>query len=603
MLLNNFSGGLSIKNSPHLISQTESVVANNVDLSTGSIRGLKGLTALTQTIPIGDSSFTRFKGQWISNNLSSSYVEFNDVLYMTDSIDTVKKSTDGINFYDVGLDAPASILTGLGAPAPTITFSSTTITGALPAGNYSYMVHITTDLNDTIVLKAEKAITAVQEISIGLSSYENVTLFKVYRLYASDYRYVGGSQAAAVTDSKLDVSGNSKTTTISSDPLEINYVYTYYSSVSGFESAPSVYSNDISVWVNNVTVTGFTPSTDPTVDTIKLYRVGNTLTNLYHVASIPDTSSVYVDTKSDLDVLDGDGLLETEGRIKPPDGLKFLTEYSGALFGCIDSTLYFSEPGTVDVWSSYNFIEFPEHITGFGSTQNGLLVFSRNKTYILTGESLSTYSKFLLHGSQGCITHNTVSYVDNNLLWLSLDGICISTGASIELLSWKSLGKVNVEPITSEVYESQYYLFHDEGTIIIDFRQGVLFYTLDLIVRGAYYDSFFDKLYILQPDSIGMYSYNTGEALTYTYQTGDIADNGLTNLKVYKNFYIYTEGTNVITVRINGNIVQSLTLEPGFNDIKVPQTKQQGYFCSLEFSGTGAILEVEFKYEGRQNGR
>ena len=487
MLLNQFNGGLHTKSSPHLINQTEAVIANNVELSSGSIAPLNGLTALEQTIPLGSEGITRFSGQWVANNPSSSYVEFNDVLYMSDSINTITKSTNGVNFYELGLDAPSGKLTTSSAAAPTISHSVVTPTeDGLDVGTYSYVIKATTTLGNTIVINHEVTLTAVRDIVISFNDYTNIASYKVYRNYEGDYRFVGGATSESVTDTILDISSNSSTSDLKDATVYISYVYTYYSSSSGIESSPSEASSELAVLVNNTTVSNFVPSTDPTVDTIKVYRLGNTLTDYYHVVSLTNAYATYTDTLTDLEVLEGDGVLETTGYIRPPEGLKFLTEYNGALFSCIDSTLYFSNSGTVEVWTGFNFIEFPEHITGLGSTQNGLLVFSRNKTYIITGDSISNYSKYLLHGSQGCITHNTINYVDNNLLWLSLDGICVSTGSSVELLTWNRLGKVNVEPITSEVYENQYYLFHDEGTLVVDFRDTVVFYTLDLVVRGAH---------------------------------------------------------------------------------------------------------------------
>jgi len=372
---------------------------------------------------------------------------------------------------------------------------------------------------------------------------------------------------------------------------------------SPFWVTPSPLSDDLSVDINNVVVTGFVAPTDTTVDAIKLYRIGGTLTGLYSIATLAKTVTTYTDTKTDLQALDGE-LLTTTGFIKPPVGIKFLTEYNGALFGSIDSTLYFSNSGLVDQWTSDNWIAFPEHITGLGVTQNGLLIFSRNKTWILVGDNLANYSKYLLNASQGCITHSTIAYVDNNLLWLSLDGICVSQGGSIEQLSYAKLGKVVVNPIIARVYENQYFLFHENGTIVVDFRGGgVKFLNLSLIVRGAYYSSSYDKLYLLKPSDIGIYEYNSGANLTFTYKTGWLAENGLTNYKTYKNVYIKTTGSVSLDLILDGTVIKTYTLSAGVTDIKFPQEHSRGYYTELLFYGTGQVIEVNFLTEGRQNGR
>lgn len=606
MTINNFSGGLNTRLSPNLIQVNESVICNNIDLDSGAIKPLKGLIATNTTIPIDKEGFRLFKGTWINDNASSSYVEYNDNLYYTNSVDTVQKTTDGTTFYELGIDAPSTKLTTTSTFNPIFTFSNYTgdvVTGFVNGTTYDYLIEYKTSFGTTVYEEKSFEYTGTAGIQISINSLDNLSSISVYRKYDNKFRLIGSGLGLSITDIVYNISSNTSISTYTNSIPVLNYVYTYYSSTTGFESAPSPVSDDLDVKANNITISGIVPPTDSSVDAINIYRLGNTLTNYYLVAVVSINTSEYTDTKLDLDILDSGILLETNGYIKPKQGLKFLTEYNAALFACIDSTLYFSNSGLVDIWTDYNYINFPEHITGLGVTQNGLLVFSRNKTWILVGTDLSTYSKYLLNGSQGCLTHNTINYVDNNLLWQSLDGICTSSGGSIELLSWNALGKVTYNPIKAIVYENQYFLFHTTGCLVIDFRQGVRFYTLDLVIRGAYYSSQFDTLYILKPTDIGMYAYNKGDNLTYAYKTGWVADNGVTNYKTYKNVYVYSVGVNTLKVHINDTLVNTISLKEGLNDVKLPQQNSKGYFIEFEFEGTGSIIELNLNYEGRQNGR
>jgi len=220
--------------------------------------------------------------------------------------------------------------------------------------------------------------------------------------------------------------------------------------------------------------------------------------------------------------------------------MNYLTEYSSTLFGAIGNTLYYSESGLVENWSEFNFIKFPETITGLGPTQNGLLVFSKNSTHILIGTDNSNFAKILLNKSQGCVAHLTIAYASNTLIWQSLDGICVSNGANIEVITKHKLGKLDLSPIASVVYDNEYYLFHEDGVLIVE---GLtVFKTLDLVVRGASYVSTFDKLYFISPEDNSMYSFgdNPTEPMEFHYKSGWLAENGLTNLKVFKNIYIYS---------------------------------------------------------------
>lgn len=607
MILADFSGGLNTRLSPNLIGVTESIICNNVDLSQGKITPLRSPKATSNIIPIGEESFTRFKGSYISNNIQTSYVEFNDALYFTDGVSTVKKSLTGLDIYELGLDAPTT------APSVELntvefTFVFSNLVGGdisgFPSGSYTYLIAYKTDSGSINYKETTFDYTGNAGVQCTLSSFDNLSYVRLYRLYNSKYRLVQEIFSGTVmVDTKYDISTQPSSTPYSEPLGKRFYLYTYLSSVTGVESGPSLASVEIDVDFNNVKVSGFVASTDPTVDTIVIYRLGGRLTSYYKVSNISNSATFFIDNKSDIEVLEN-GLLETNGYSKPKVGLKYLTEYNSTLFAVIGSTLYFSNNGLVDIWKDINFIEMPEVITGMGSTQNGLLIFSRNKTWILTGSDLTNFAKFMLSGNQGCISHNSISYVDNRLFWLGLDGICTSAGGAIEVLSWPKLGKLNITPIKSVVYDNQYILFHSTGMLGVDFRNGVKLFTSDILARGAYYSPDFDKLYLLKPSDNLMYSYNEGSSLlNYNYKTGWIAENGSTNYKTYKNIYIYSLGSGSVKVFLDNTLVTTLQLVNGLNDIKLPQSNTKGYFISFEFIGTNDIIEVSLVSEGRQNGR
>ena len=605
MLLSTFNGGLNTRVVPHLINVNESTICNNVDLSSGIIKPLKGLSATNKTIPLNNNSFIEFKGTYLSGPSGTSYVEFNDKLYIADGTNTIKKTSDGINLYELGINAPSTKL--VTSTSFSISFTLANITSGsditFTQGTYNYLIQYETTAGSINYEEKSFTYSGTKGIRLTISSMSDIKSVTLYRKVDTKYRLVGETTSTTIIDDIVfDISAKTYNTPYQQLLGTRNYVYTYYSSTTGFESAPSEASDDLVCNINNVVITNFTTTSDTTVDSIRLYRIGGTLKDYYLVATFSKTTTSYTDTKTDLQALDGT-LLTTSGLIKPKTGLKFLTEYNAALFGAIDSIVYFSNVGLVDQWAEYNYIEMPEHITGFGVTQNGLLIFSRNKTWILTGNSLSTYSKYLLNGNQGCVSHNTIAYVANNLLWYSLDGICTSTGSNIELLSWPKLGKLVINPICAKVYENQYYLFHETGTLLVDFREGVRFSTLSLIVRGAYYNPSYDILYILQPNNIGMFEYGTGSDLTLNYKTGRLSEGKISNYKSYKNLYIYSKGAGQVKLYMDGELISTINLVDGFNDIKYLQTSTRGYYIELEFTGTNSILEVDYAVEGRQNGR
>lgn len=603
MQLNVFNRGLNLRLAPYLIQPSESTICENVELASGSIMPALGTLASSASISVNNNTFLEFKGTWIEKPTGSTFVEFNDKLYIADGTN-LQKTMDGILFYDVGITKPSTKLTTT-TPNLGVTFTfSNNDTGdnvSFATGVYEYLIQYKTKAGAVDYKEQSFNYTGTKGIKLTVSDMTNLSYVLLYRKYNTKYKAIGELTTGAVLlDTTYNISAMPTVTPYKELLSTRQYVYTYYSTVTGFESAPSEASDELECYLNNVVVSNFISTADTTVDTIKLYRLGGTLTDFYLVDTLSINATTYIDTKSDLQVLDNGTLLVTKGYSKPPIGINYLALHNNTLFGSVDSTLYFSASGTIDIWSDLNYIEMPEHITGLGSTQNGLLIFSRNKTWLLTGETLSNIVVQLLNGNQGCISHYTIKYIENNLLWQSLDGICTSLGGNIEILSWKALGKVTYNPIGAEVYDNQYFLFHTTGTLIIDFREGVRFSTSTLIARGSYYSSSYDTLYILKPSDILMHKYGKGNNLTYKYKTGYLTEGKLTNYKTYKELYVHSIGSNSIKIYIDGNKIVDRVLNEGLDTIRLPQSITRGYYIELEFEGTGTIQEIDYFVEGRQ---
>ena len=608
MKISMFNGGLNTRAAKHLLNAAQSTVCNNVDFFDGSLKPLKDIKATHWTVGANDKHFTRFNGQWASGGAGVHFVEYNDALYKSDTAGTIKKSKNGTTFFELGINKPVGELV---ASTRDIEFTLTpNDIGAgreFPSGTLRYIIGYKTTADKYFKKELTLDTTGVKSITIYKSDIGvDVASFKVYRQYEGTYYLIKESdEYGYVQDTTYNISKNEAYSSFDwiSTAAVRSYVYTYYSTSTGFESAPCNVSNEIKVEALYAKVTGFTVPTDPSVDAIKLYRMGGTLTDFFHVVDLAINSTEYNDSKTDTEVLNEEGLLNTYSNIKPPSTLRFITEYNNSLFACLDTQLWFSEPGIVDTWKSTNWIQFPEHITGLGATANGLLVFSRNKTWIIVGEGANSYSKYLLSNDQGCVTHNTIQFTDNVLLWYSLDGICSSNGGAVEVISFPALGKLVIEPVASCVSEKQYYLFHDDGTIVVDFRESMRFYTLGLKVKGASYISEFDAMYVLIPNSIGIHKYNDGLDLSFKYKTGKLTEGELTNYKTYKVIYVYSKGSNTITISLDDTVViNEVALIDGLNEILLPQYQTKGYCIEIEFSGTGTVYEVEYKVEGRQNG-
>ena len=260
MTINDFSGGLSKRLSPNLIQVNESTICTNVDITSGIIKPLKDLTATSNTIPVDKPIFTEFKGIYLSSNSGTSYVEFNDKLYIANGIDTVKKTSDGTNIYDIGLANPTTKLTTTTSFSVTFTLSNK-LDGDIvtfDAGTYTYLIQYKT-LAGSIKYEIKTfTYTGTRGIRLSISSFSNLESVTLYRKVDTTYRLVGESTSSlTIDDTVFNISTKATTTPYEQGLGTRNYVYTYYSSITGFESAPSPLSDDLNVDINKVVVTGF----------------------------------------------------------------------------------------------------------------------------------------------------------------------------------------------------------------------------------------------------------------------------------------------------------------------------------------------------------
>lgn len=401
--------------------------------------------------------------------------------------------------------------------------------------------------------------------------------------YGGHYYDIGNT-----TDTKIDTLPNGT----------YQYCYTYYNVNDGTESQPSPYSNELLIDNCEVTVSVF-PSSDTQVTNIKLYRLGGAVASMSLVVTLTNTSQTYVDKLGDLQI-EAD-ILDSYNNAPPPSGLKYLSQVNAMFFGAVKDKLYFSDIAYVDYWSPFNFIDFDDTITGIGEAQNGLLVFTKFKTYIITGNSPDTLSKFLLSGNQGCLLHKSIKYMANTLLWLSSDGICASAGGDIQVMTRDKLGKVVLtNPKYGIAYDDIYYLTHDNGTLVVDIRFGPVIRTMT-----NKYDSFNiyqDTLYASKDGRLVIVEGGTGRE-TLRFKSPKLIENSITNLKNYKNLYVRSTGNLTIKTYIDEKLLSTKVLDAGTEEIKLPQQERLGYGIQFEVEGTGDLLELELKVEGRQNGR
>ncbi len=114
---------------------------------------------------------------------------------------------------------------------------------------------------------------------------------------------------------------------ISDSTVSLTYCYTYYDSATGRESLPSTSSTEIELTANNdVTLGNITASTDPVVDKIKIYRIGDGIATMTLVTTVNNTSDDVVDSSptEELDILI---VLRDAGISGDPEVLQYIYTY------------------------------------------------------------------------------------------------------------------------------------------------------------------------------------------------------------------------------------------------------------------------------------
>lgn len=376
---------------------------------------------------------------------------------------------------------------------------------------------------------------------------------------------------------------------------------THLNSKDGTESCPSE-----AILVPKLFPIEFTLNTvpDPQVDKVRIYGIVGGYSQPVLIKEVYATQTSVIISSDDISNLSNQ-LLNSYNNYPPPEGLRYLTQANAMLFGAKDFQLHYSYIGQPNYWSPYDFITFPDIITGIGNTQNGLIVFTRTQTYIITGNSAATYSKFLLDGSQGCISHKSIQTYKNNLIWLSNEALLLSNGGAIQDISRDKLGKLSITNIyDSAIYNDIYYLATPTNTLIADMRNGLAYSYSSEVYIGLHYNRYKDSLYAcLFTQYLVIVEGDNNKVKTLIYKSPKFPSGSISSVKNYKTFYVNSTGDLTLEVIVDDRTLTTAHLQSGIQEVRIPNDSRLGYYVQFKVTGTGILNEIEFKQEDRQNGR
>lgn len=637
MKIQTFDGGLATRMRPQFLELSQAVEYTNVDNSLGTLTSVR--TKLAAAIEAG--AFNYFfdrEAKWFKSDLRRSYVPFQGALYWTDG--QAPKAYRNQIETKLGIDAPVE--------APTVTtnellYSPNTVRydvvlgGDLPLEKTFYKlinfdgVRYSRPRDFSVDLSNSRAELLTERDTQTFTRYEDRKRrfnlkkptvgpsapltgkvdfnppegvkygsggIQLFRQYKDTWRLLGTitdpgvGPIQGITDDVYDISTAEELDASLIALLEgdYQYVYTYYNSNKGTESAPSPITELLEV-AGEVQLTGMVASTDPQVDEKRIYRVGGYNTTFTMVTTIPNAETEYLDKLSDADI---DGRLLTSTLNTPaPDELNYLTEANAMLFGAEGSKLRFTPVGYPEYWPEVYYIDFYTDITGIASTGSGLLVFTYYKTYIVYGTGPTLLSQQLLDGEQGCVSNASVQQLGSAAIWLSTDGLCVSNGSPAKVITQSMLGRVTMDVADSVVHDQVYYLLDKSGNMLAhDYRFKPIYKRLELGVTSLAKGS--DILYGVADGVLNkLFAGSDYEELAYT--SPDFVEGRISEDKTYKKVYVYSKGDIIINIFINNSLVATKTLSgEDKHEIQVPQDRQRGNYISFEFKGKGEVVELEY---------
>jgi len=373
----------------------------------------------------------------------------------------------------------------------------------------------------------------------------------------------------------------------------ISYALTYYSTVTGAESAPALVGT-INRHATDITLGVLPASADPQVDSLRIYRVGGAITTYTLVDTIADGTVSFVDNIPD-DEVEG-SLMESSGWLPAPVGAKYLIEYNAMLFAADGDQLRFTPIGRPWAWPADFYLDIPGTITGIGKTPIGLLVFTRYKTILVTGTGPTTLAQQNITNDQGCISHDSIVNIKGQAVWLSLQGICKSAGGIPEVVSKDKIGVLELSVTNALEFNEAYYIhFANTGMLgVFDFAFGEVYKRIDCgdtksLVKVN------DKLFALgQAKLWDMFSSTT--KLTAKFKSGRLAEGGLMELKNQDRFRMAYTGSILIKLYVDGvekfSKAYSTSKAVEVVEGKLPYDSTKNNFIEIELEGTGEVFEI-----------
>lgn len=590
----------------------------NCDILSGSVIPLKTHKFLKT---INTKKFF-FKNDELIERDFEYYTYYNSEIFVSSSNDYPRDGNG--NRLGFSVDEPiAYVLYDTELPVPVVDYTLTEgLTGGDLAGNtkYYYAIAYVDEINKRISVIKEKVKNtsfgaSTKKITIGsIDDYGGYKKLVMRKWTDGSWRRLAllDNGTTSYVDSVYDISNNEKIEYLY-EAKKFQYGYTYYSSKYGLETPLGDLTKEIAIkYFNKLKLIIPTRHNNRDYDKVRIYEIGGEFSDLVLIAELDaDFNNGYVEyvvNDYNKDIL---GVYTAQNNNPAPFGLKYITEYNYVLFGAIGDFLYFSEYAQPYYWGSgYNWIKFPNYITGIAKTASGLLVFTKYETYLIIGNTINDIIVRLLSKTVGCVNYETISNIDGNAIWIDSNyGIIISNGFSISYLSFPILGNyVNKLDIYQTVlHERRLYFLHTKGVLVYDFTIQGREYFFEINDVWEFAISYNNKLYISKFNGVNydvFMAFDGDDIFEIKYKSSKISDGIFTHDKEWHSIAISYKGSGKCIVYVGGDIILEETLDAineYYQEFKLPNNFNRGMFLQIEITGKLELYSIEYTYNIRGN--
>jgi len=375
-----FNGGINNFVQPHLLEQNQSVDLLDADVTDGAISSFNS-TRITDT----NNPFLTNQ----NSNGTRSLIRWDNQFYFSDNETQELNSTLGF----MGIDPP------LGIPS----LNAINI-GNLFSGEFKYTVTFLTDdgfesspFQPDDLTQTANIQTRIENTIMVTADFPEFSRWHIFRADSNGNHY-GYHAGEKVTYQGRNWEARVDVRTTRRFPLPP-------------ENFPGV---NLALWRDvteiQITATGFDriivsnlpTSTLSAVTKLNIYRTIADGSTYFLLATIEKDTNTYEDSTSDQSLLLNKQLNLSQLNFPPifrsitgtfrRVGGRFLTEVDGVFFLANDDRVYFSRQSDPHSWDPNNFVKFDDVITAIAKEEDGVLVFTENRTYqLLRHDSSNDY--------------------------------------------------------------------------------------------------------------------------------------------------------------------------------------------------------------------